>query len=298
MNWVVLALLGPAVYTIVNFIDKYIVERKVRDYRGMPIYATIAGFIFGSLFWVFSGMPILSFRDTMIVMLTGILSIFGYALYFNAISKSHTSYIIMLFQMMPVLSLILAFVILGEVINFKQLIGFILILAAVIGLSVNKEHSSFKLSTSFWLILIADFLFAISGVLIKFTLNANSFSKILSYESWGIGIGGTILFFTFPAVRSAFRDSFKSVGRKVLIIMFLNEGIFIVSKSITLLALTLGPVALVSVLGGTQVFYGILFGWVLTLLFPMVFKEEVSKRALFKKIIFSIILFSGIGLIY
>ena len=63
-------------------------------------------------------------------------------------------------------------------------------------------------------------------------------------------------------------------------------------------AISLGPIALVSVLGSASVFFAILLGWILTLFWPKVFNEDVSKQGLFKKVALSILAFLGIILVY
>lgn len=95
----------------------------------------------------------------------------------------------------------------------------------------------------------------------------------------------------------AFHESFRSVGKVTLGVMFFNEILFIISKAFTFLAISLGPVALVGVLGGTQVFYGFLYGILLTLLFPKIFQEDISKNEIVKKLLFAVILFIGIWFI-
>jgi hypothetical protein len=126
-------------------------------------------------------------------------------------------------------------------------------------------------------------MWALAGVLIKFAINATSFTKILPYESWGIGIGGIILFLLFPGIRKAFLKSIKTLKKPTIGILLGNEAVFVSAKAITFLAYSLGPVALVSVLGGTQVFFGIIYGIFLTLLFPKIFKEDIDKNTLIKK---------------
>ncbi len=293
-NWLFLALLAPAVYTVVNFIDKYVIEHKVKDYRGMPIYAAIVGLVIGSIFWVIFGFPKLPIFDGFLVVITGILTLFGYALYFNALSKNQTSYIIGLFQLIPLITLILSVIFLHENISSIQLLGFALILVSAIALSVKKEKKKLKLNSAFYLIVVADLFFALSNVILKFAISANSFTKIFSYESWGIPAGGLILWIVFPKVRIAFLKTTSSVGNRVLGIMFLNEIIFICSKVLTFLAISLGPVALVSVLGSTQIFYGLAYGFILTLIAPSIFKEDIKGENLVKKIIFMALLFIGI----
>lgn len=298
MNWILPALIAPAVYTVVNFIDKYIVSKEVRDYRGMPIYGTIMGFFIGTIFWIVTGFPLLSFRDALIVLTTGAFTIWAAALYFKAISTDDASKIILLFQMTPIMTLVLALMFLKETISSQQYIGFFLILLAVIGISIEKIEGKFKLSSTFLLILIVDLMWAISAVLIKFAINANSFSKILSFESWGIGLGGLILYLFFPNIRNAFNESIRTVRKRALGIMFANEGIFVLGKSITFFAYSIGPAALVSIVGSTQVFFGILYGLLLTLVVPHLIKEDLSKDSLPKKIIAAGILFAGLYLVY
>ena len=117
MTWIIPALLAPILYTIVNFIDKYIVTKEVKDYRGMPIYGTIMGLIMGSIFFVATGFPVLPLRDTLLLLLSGCLIIWSAAVYFKAISADDASKIILLFQMTPLMVLLMSYIFLGESIS-------------------------------------------------------------------------------------------------------------------------------------------------------------------------------------
>lgn len=298
MNWVLLALLAPAVYTIVNFIDKYLVSDAVKDYRAMPIYATIVGLIGGTIIWLISGFPTLDPRSATIVLFTGMLTIWGVPLYFKVMSKEETTTVIILVQTIPVMTLLLSYLLLGETITIKQFIGFMIILTSAALASINSSKGKlFSLSSSFFLALIYCFMWALAGVLIKFAFEANTFSVILSYESWGIGLGGIILFILFPSIRNAFLKNIRKVKKPTLGFIFANEIVFVLAKGITFLAYSLGPVALVSVLGGTQVFFGLIYGFALTTLFPKLFKEDISRKTLIKKGALACLVVIGIILI-
>lgn len=293
-NWFFLALLAPAVFTISNFLDKYILESKVKDYRGVPIYSGIVGLIAGTFFWLIFGQPLLPFFDGLIVIIVGMFTVWAFLFYFKALSSSQTSYVIGLFQLIPVFTLIFSFLSLHEVISLNQFFGFFLILASAILLSYKKQKRKFKFDSSFYYVIFADVFFAGGSILIKFAINANSFTKIVCYESWGIAIGALLLFIFYKASRNAFIKTTRTVGNKVLGIMLLNEAIYILAKTITFLAISLGPVTLVSVLGGTQVFYGIVFGIILTIFMPKVFKEGIGKEEVVKKLILMALLFVGV----
>jgi len=298
MNWLFFALLAPAVLTITIFTDKYIVGNAVKDYRGVIILQSVMGFFVGTLFWIATGFPVLNIQDALIVLTTGAISTWASAIYFKVLKEEDASYVIFMLQLIPIFVITLSFLILGETISVKQLIGFIIILVSSLALSVTDWRKVFHIKKTFWLLVIMDALFAFASVLIKFAINATSFSQILSYESWGIGIGGLVLFIFFPSIRNAFIEIITTVKKKVLGIMFVNEGIYVVSKSLSYFAYAIGPVALVSVVGSTQVFFGILSGWVLTLLLPHLFDEKIRRDDLVKKVCLALLLIAGILLIY
>lgn len=295
MNWIFFAILSPAIYALVNFVDKHLVTNKVRDFRAMPIYTSIVATFAGILFWILTGFPILGARDAGIVIFTGMIAIWSTFLYFRALSKEDTTTIIILFQTVPVLTLIFGYFILGETISLKQFIGFLIIIIAALGVTFKPHEKGQKiLSEAFFLMLAYNVMWALSGVLIKFAINATSFASILSYESFGIALGGALVFFIFPGIRKHFFDTTRQITTGTYGILFFNEALFVIAKSLAFYAFVLGPVALVNVLSSTQVFFGIFYGLVLTLLFPKLFKENISLRGLAKKAFFAAIMVVGI----
>lgn len=296
-SWIFYALLAPAAYAAINYVDKYLIESKVKDYRGMPLYSAIAGSVFGTAIWFSYGFPLLTLTQGLLVIMTGVLSVIALALYFKSLAEEETSIIIILFQLGPVFSLTLSYFLLGEAINAVQLSGFVLILISAIGASIKFAKNSIKLTNAFWLILINDFLWALANVLFKFVSNENSFSTLIIYEGWGFGIGGLILWFLYPSAKKAFQENVRAVGKSVMSIIFVNEGLFVLARLLTYFALTMASIALVTVLGSTQVFFGLGYGIILTLLFPKIFKEEINIKNLSKKLIFALLATGGIVLV-
>lgn len=294
MNWLFFAILAPFIFALSVDIDKYILEKEISDYKGMPIYSAIVAPIFGVLLWIFTGFPILSFQDTILIIFTGMLTIWGLASYFKALLSDEASKITILFQITPVMTLIMSYLFLKDGLTFNQLVGFALIFLATVGVSFNKKETGFNLSSTFFLILLTDFLWALAYVLFKFVVDGSSFSKVVSYESFGIGIGGLVLYLLFPSIKEAFLKTNKKIAKRVLVLVFMNEGLFVLARLFTYLAISLGPVALVTVVGGTQVFIAIMYGWVLTLIAPKIFKEDISKKGLTKKISMAMLVLIGL----
>ena len=299
-KWIIYALLAPALYALVVFIDKYVVSKHVKDYRCMPIYAGIMGFVGGTLIWLLTGRPLLNPFDTFIALTTGFLTTIAFVAYYKALSKEEPSKINIFFQLSPVFVLLLSWLILGEKITLQQLIGFALIVVAALSVSVErnkKTKNKFFISKGLLYIVFYNILFAVSAVLIKLTLNFNTLATILSYPSWGAGLGALVLYIFSSGIRTSFHESISSINKKALLIMLSNEAIFIFARAITYLAYSLGLVALVSALEGAQVFYGIGYGWIVTIIAPGIILEDISKKNIITKLLAAIILVFGIWLI-
>lgn len=297
MIWLFSALFGAAIHAVANFIDKYVLEKEIPDYKVLPIYTAIVSFVFGTIFWFIAGFPLLSLRDGLIVMTTGVLSAFGLVFYFKALTVEETSKVIILFQMTPVIVLILSFLFLRESITATQFIGFLLILTATTVISFKKNPAGKTFSSAFFYILLFDILTAISSILVKYAINLNSFKTIVAWESWGLALGGVMIYFLIPTIRKAFHQSLRIIRKRAIAILTLNDMFFIAGKLFFFFGFSTGTVALVKVLEGTQAFFGILYGWILNLAYPAIFKEKITRHALLNKLIASLLFLEGIILL-
>ncbi len=298
-SWVLYALLGTAITTVVIFIDKYNLTEQIKDYRGMVIYSSLVGLVVGTFLWLITGFPILNFQDGFLVILTGVLSVFSSSIYFYVIQREPGSKVIFILQSVPVIVLILAVIFLKEQLTPRQLMGFLLILIpSMFMLMIQEGKLQFKLNKNLLLLTVANFISAVSAVIFKFVVDAGTFSKVVAYESWGWAIGGALLFLFVPSVRNAFINTTKNLKKTALILVFGNEFVYVISKLLFFLAISLGPVYLVNVIGGTQVLFGIIYGIILTLIAPKIFKEDLSGKSLIKKMVLGILTITGLTLIY
>lgn len=262
------------------------------------MFSAIVGLVLGTILWFITGLPTLEFKDSLFVIATGVLTIFASALYSRVMSQEEATKVIFMLQLTPLIVLLLSFIFLREKIDFKVLLGFALILFSVITASFKKSTKfNFKISKVLFLMLAADFLWGSSSVLFKFVSESNNFVKMVSYESWGWAIGGIILYSLFPTVRKAFFATLVGLRKSALAVVFGNELVYVISKLIGFWAISLGSVSLVSALNGTNVFFGVLYGWILTLIAPKVFKEAVTSKDLLVKFALAGVVVVGIFLI-
>lgn len=300
MNWIIPAIFSPALYALVIFIDKYIIEKKMGSFWGLPIFTSITGLLFGFIFWWISGFAVLPAKELILILLVGGVTLLGTVLYFKAISSEDSSLIIILLQMHPAILLLLASIFLNELITLKQYIGFFLVLGPSVILSMNAKgkfkKGGIKISRAFWEILAAGLMWSIGVIIFKPISQEFPLITLAAYESWGIFLGGLILYATTPIVRYHFRKNIGAGGRVFSFVLF-NESLSVGAKLIGYLAFSLGPVALVSSLGGTQVLFGIFLGIVLTKFFPNLILEDLRNSTLKSKLGWSAIMLTGLWFI-
>src|SRR5262249_46720720 len=138
MSWLIYALLAPLIFTVVNFVDKLILVKHIRNPNASPPYIGTMAFISGCVLWVITGFPIMQLRYVVIVLATVFLAMFGTLFYYHALSTEDTSTVIVLIQIQPVIVLILSFLLLHETITTIQFVGFVLVLGAAIILSARR----------------------------------------------------------------------------------------------------------------------------------------------------------------
>jgi drug/metabolite transporter (DMT)-like permease len=298
VSWLAFALIAPVTFTAGGFLRKYTVERVVPDARALMLWSSVVGAFAGIILWLVGGLNLLTGLDALIALYAGLSSIVGTYLYMRALMDEAASSLQITLQVLPLFVLVLSFVLLRETITPTQLVGFVLILTAAIGISINRTGEAFRLLRAFWLIQGTNLLWASGIIAVRFVSGSASAFTTAAYESWGNALGGLILCLALPAMRKAFNASLGGLEHLGALVLVLGEGVVILSKLLTIQSLRLAPsAALVSVLGSTQVFMGILVGWALTAAAPQIFKEDTSKAGLVQKIILAGVLLPGIWLV-
>lgn len=89
----------------------------------------------------------------------------------------------------------------------------------------------------------------------------------------------------------------KRYGKKVIVTMSASEIISVLGTLFSIIATSIGFVTLVNALTSTQPFFVLLFTAFLSIFFPSILKEELSKSIISLKIIAIVLMFAGVILI-
>lgn len=296
MIWVLFVIIASALWGFCNIIDQILRKRYIKDSVVLSIYFGFSGLLL-LLIPLFKEVAIPPLFDILILLVVGILGIFGAMLYVYSISVEEVSRVVPLWGISPIFVLLMAFLFLGERLTSSQLLAFFLILAGCFLISLRHIKGLFKLSRAFFPMVLSGFIFAVTSILIKFIYSRMDFWTTLVWL--GIGqVTASLLILLFKKHRTNFIKSLKSLKPQIAGVVVVNESIAVIARIFYNYALLLGPVSLVYVLSGTGGFFVLLYATLFSLFLPEMVKEEITKKVLLTKIIAIILIFAGLYFLY
>lgn len=294
--WIIFATLTPFLYTITNFIDKYILEKKIKDPTAATIFGSYVASGIGLAILTLQGFPLLSAQQVMYLFFSGILLVFYLLPYYSALRLDDTSRVVPLFQFIPVIVFFFSWMFLRETLSLTQIVGFIVILISGFVLSSDKVNIAIlKPRPMLYYMLFSSAMYATMLVLIRSVVKTEDFWVVMGYQMIGNGIGATLLLMIVGVDRfkKATKDLFSIIG-----IVAVNNGLAITAQLSEGFALSLATTSLVSIVGGVQPLFLTIIGYVFTRWRPTLIKEDIRAKIIKKKIITMISLLLGLYLIY
>lgn len=291
MNWIFLSLLAPLFWASSNFVDKYILGKHTKGIFDFVFFSTITSWVFFAAILLFTGTPELSFYS-LIPIATGMILIYSYGFYGKALEQGDTSSLVILFKLIPVVTVILAFAFLGQTLSSNELIGFVVVLAGATIVSFEKSKGIFI--KGFGMILIAILMWSVMTLFIDYGLTKMSFWDYFLLDNLGSALAGLTMFI-IPSIRRQVIEGIKTATAGKYIWFSWNNVLDFFGQMSIKKALAIAPSAgLVTVVMQVQSFYAILIGVLLTLFIPHIIKEDISVSMLVKKFIGAMIMFSGV----
>lgn len=297
MNYLI-PLIPPFINSIINYFDKFLVSNQNINPTALTIYNGLFAFLSGFIIFLFTGYHFVEFNVALLLFLSGFFSVFMVLLYYKALSLDEASRVGPLFQFAPVMVIILSYFFLDEVFSFKQYAGCFMIIIAGFLLSVRKlKPGLFKINKAFWYMFAASLLLASVFIFFKIGLGKIGFWMTIPYEGLGNGIGALIITF-YGKNFALLKSETKKIPKKIFAYLTLSEALYRVSRYTLYFALIMIPASIVSVLQGFQSFFLVIEGIILSLWFPNILKEVVSKQTISLKILAVVCIFAGLYLIF
>lgn len=289
MRWFLIASIAPALYAVSNHIDKYLLTKyfKAGKVGSLVLFTTtFCLFALPIIFIIEPTVFTLEFTKALALVLNGSLIVICLILYFHALEIDETSAVIPFYQTIPVFGFILGYFILRESLVSKEIIAcsFIIFGAIILSLELNNSKIRFKKAVVF-LMLTASFFYAVNETIFKLiAINAGFWISVF-WAFAGEALLGLLIFIFVGSYRKQFLQVIKVNKFSVLTLNSFNEILYTFASGITYFALLLAPVALVMTVNSLQPLFVFIYGIILTIFFPFLGKESLSRKIVTQKIV-------------
>jgi len=302
MQWFIYAIFGQLLYAVGFLIDKYLLDKyfKKRSIGTLLIF----GGIFAGFTSLVVGLRIpsvisgTSLQNIVLMILGGVLISLYFFPYFSALAEDEASLVAPLFQLIPLFTLVLGYLFLGETLTRQQSIGGAIILMGAIGISYEYGRKFVLRKGLLYKMVFASLLYSIAALYFKYFALETNFWSALFWGNIGTFLFAIVLFLVIKSYRQSFYVVIKRSNLIFLSANAVNEITYVIASILSLYAALLGPVALVQTTVGFHAFFVLIFSILLTLMFPWIIKENISRKHLLVKFFFILVMTLGIYVLY
>ena len=173
-----------------------------------------------------------------------------------------------------------------------------MIIVSGFALSIQKlQVGVVKINKAFWYMSLASFFSATVYISFKLGVKELGFWPAIPYEGFGSGLASLCILLYGNNLKNL-KKEMKKISKKVFVYLTISEVIYRSSRLSFFFALSLVPAALVAVLQGFQPLFLLIEGIILSLWFPYIIKEVITKGTVGIKVLSVIGIFIGLSLIF
>ncbi|HEY0010846.1 MAG TPA: EamA family transporter [Candidatus Paceibacterota bacterium] len=284
MSWFYIALIAPFLWAICNLIDKVLIEKYMqRDHSVVVLllYSMLFSvFVFPVVYMLRPAVIHVELGNALLFMLAGVVEMAAVGLYLRALLDDDASRVVPFYQLIPLFSVILGYVVLGEVLTMPQLIAGAIIIMG--GMLLTFEFSEDSPSRFKWgllgLMLLSSFCYSLYDTLFKFSAIRESFWAGIFWQHLGSALAACALLVCARRYRAQFFANVRTNGAKVVSLNLTNEFLYTLGIIVLSFSLLLAPIALVATANVYQPIFVFVIGLFFTLFLPHILEESLSPR--------------------
>lgn len=299
--WFFIALSGYAVSSVVNILDKFVLEKTIRKPVAFVFYSTIFALLFLLLAPWKIGLLNCVF-DYSVAALAGATFVLGLWASYTGIQKSEVSHMgPFIGAVIPVFTFIFGCIFLGEYFVPRQIAAIALLVfgSLVIALEKSKRHNGFQKGAVWGL--LGGFLWAIFAVAAKYLYNVYGFTGGFIWSQGMVGAAALLLLFSADVRISLSGIFFRQVGGKRNfkkgVLVAVDKSLGVIGLILVQYASSLGSVTIVYALAGFQYALLIILVGLLSKFYSKFFKESYSRLEVIQEILAVLIIAAGLALL-
>ena len=292
MFWLLIAFVTPVLHGLANIIDEYFVNKIFKNIRVLIFLNVLLDFILGLIIFLIKTPSLPSLSTLPFLVIISLIEILYVVPYFLALKSNDTSVVISLFSLGNILVPVLAFFIVGELLNFHQYVGFFIIVLSGFLLSFEPKKK-LKVNVSFLYMFLCSVMLSVETVLYKYVCNLADWSANFVWMIFISFLFVNIFLLFSKKYRNEVRQELPRFKPKAGLLLFGGLLSFIGQLS-AIYVISLIPVTLEQGINASQPIFVLLYAIILSKKFPNTFKENIDKKSILKKIVLFVFIIIGI----
>ena len=301
MTWIFFALLAPLLFALTNHIDKILLARYFTNVRSttLLIYTAIASSLITIAIVIFKpdvlSVPLF---DAGLMFLAGIVYFLAVMPYIKALSLEEASRVIPIFQIQPVLAYTFGVVLFHETLSAVQILAGVIIVAGAVLINLDLDNRRKFKGVIFGLVALSCLFFMLESITFKFVGGNFGFWDASFYQYLGTAVAGLFIIIASKQYRRDFKTVNKEGGKKVFFGAITNEMVNMAGRLAFNYSLLLAPLAIVTLVQGSQSIFVLMIGTLLALFIPKYGKESLLRKHMMQKIVSILIVVAGTCLLF
>jgi len=298
-SWLIFAFSGPVLWAVSTHFDKYLVERYFNQtsVAVLLVFTAFTGLaLLPFIFFFRADVVALPLGSILVIGFSGLLYMGAMFFYLQALQHEEASVVAPFFQASPLFAYALGYLVLGETLSPRQLVGGACIVGGSLLLSIRPQGGA-RFKTRLVLLMLACALsLALASLIFKIFAVRDEFWTTAFWTFAGQALFGAAVLAVRP-YRRQFLVLLRTNTVALLAINAANELINLGGGLGARYALTLAPLSLVQAITSTTTVFVFLFGIALSLFWPALGREELQAGDLAKKAISAVLVTLGVILI-
>jgi drug/metabolite transporter (DMT)-like permease len=231
--------------------------------------------------------------DAGLMFLAGIVYFLAIMPYIKALSLEEASRVIPIFQIQPVLAYTFGVVLFHETLSITQILAGVIIVAGAVLINLDLDNRRKFKGVIFGLIALSCLLFMLESITFKFVGGNFGFWDASFYQYLGTAVAGLFIVIVSRKYRRDFRKVNAEGGIKVFVGAISNEMINMGGRLAFNYSLLLAPLAIVTLVQGSQSIFVLVIGTLLAVFIPKYGKESLLRKHMLQKIVSIMIVIVG-----
>lgn len=297
MFWIIASLSTAIIFTGANFFDSYMLSKKMPSLASYILPVGIIQFLIGMVLLVFFPFSHnAGFVHLLVAFGSGFFNAFSYVILLNYLRKGEVSRVVPVITSSPIFIALLSMPLLGEILGLWQWFAVLATVAGTVLVSLQRDDGASKtrLQKSFFILLAAALMSAISSVGYKYALETLNFWNMFTVN--GICVVIVILFFTLR--KSTLQELKTLVQRNQKMGLLIGNQLFAaIGGVLGFVAIANGPVALASTLMNIRPAFVFIFSLVISRFYPNLLNERLNRKTIPVKLIGIVLITGGVVII-